>query len=126
LLPVIAPRSWVGVPSPQFTVTSRIGLGFVVAGVTTNVNVAGTPALSGVVGGVIVRDGAPATLTITLPEAWPELAGVVPPPVVGGVVDGGVVVDEPPCAPTVPVTVAVVLVVNTVLATPLVFVLTRF
>jgi hypothetical protein len=101
LLPVIAPRSCDGVPSPQFTVTLRIGLAFVVAGVTANVNDAGTPALGGVVGTVMISVGAPATLTVTLPEAWPELAGVVgvPPPVAGGVVD------EPPCAPTLAVTV---------------------
>src|SRR5438477_13036252 len=37
LLPVTAPRSWTAVPSPQFTVTLRIGLGFVAAGVTTMV-----------------------------------------------------------------------------------------
>jgi hypothetical protein len=49
---------------------------------------------------VIVSVGDPATLTVTLPEAWPELTGVVPP------VAGGVVVDELPCAPTLAVTVA--------------------
>ena len=50
----------------------------------------------------MISVGAPATLTMTLPEAWPEVAGVVGvvPPV------GGVVVDEPPCAPTLAVTVA--------------------
>ena len=95
MLPVIAPRSWVGPPSPQFTVTSRIGLGFVVATATANVNAAATAALGGVVGSVIVSVGDPAMLTVTLPEAWPELVALVPP--VGGVVDpGGVVVDEPP------------------------------
>src|SRR5262245_58564313 len=97
-------------------VTLRIGLGFVVAGVTQTVNVAGTPALS-VAGAVMVICGAPAMLTVTLAEACPVLAGVVgvvvPPPF-----DGGVVVDDPPCAPTVAVTVACILVVSTVVAPP--------
>jgi len=81
-------------------VTLRIGLAFAVAAVTANVNEAATPALGGVVGTVMISVGDPATLTMTVPEDWPELAGVVPP------VAGGVVVDEPPCAPTLAVTVA--------------------
>jgi hypothetical protein len=84
-------------------VTLRIGLAFDVAGVTAKVNEAGNPAFGGVVGTVIISVGDPATLTVTLPEAWPVLAGVVgvvPP--VAGVVE----VDELPCAPTLAVTVA--------------------
>ena len=94
--------------------TLRIGLAFAVAAVTANVNDAGNPALGGVVGTVITNVGAPATLTVTLPEAWPELAGGVVPPVAGGVVP-----DEPPCAPTLAVTVAAVDVLSVALAMPL-------
>jgi hypothetical protein len=56
-------------PSPQLTTTSRIGLPLAVAAVTTNVNVDGSPAVGGVVGGVITSAGAAATFTVTLPDA---------------------------------------------------------
>src|SRR6185503_17907508 len=81
--------------------TSRTALPFVVAAVTAMVNDAGSPSPGGLVGGVIASPGAELTLTITVPDAWPEEAGgvVVPPPVAGGVV-------EPPCAPIAAVTVA--------------------
>jgi len=103
-------------PSPQFTLTSRTALPFVVAAVTATVNDAGSPSPGGVVGGVIASPGAELTLTITVPDAWPEDAagGVVvpPPPVAGGVV-------EPPCAPMAAVTVAFEEVRKIVVARPL-------
>ena len=84
-LPTTAPRSCIA-PSPQFTVRSRIALPLVAAAVTTNVNVAGSPAVGAVVGGVITNVGAPATLIVIVAEAWPDVFGagvvgvVVPPP----------------------------------------------
>jgi hypothetical protein len=67
----MAPRCWIGERSPQSTVTSRIGLGFAVAAVTVNVNDAGNPALAVVVpvANAISSVGAPATPTVTLPDA---------------------------------------------------------
>src|SRR6266487_4453123 len=98
VLPVGAPRSCV-CPSPQFTETPRIALPLVAAAVTANVNVAGSPALGTVAGGVMTSVGALATLTVTEPDAVPVVAGVVG--VVGAPVAGGVVpVLEPACAPT--------------------------
>src|SRR5439155_5935096 len=100
VLPVIAPRCWMSLPSPQLTVTSRIAEPLVAAAVTANVKVAGNPALGIVAGGVIARPGAEATLTVTFPLAVPVVAGVVG--VVGVPLAGGVVppVLEPACAPT--------------------------
>ena len=113
-VPVTAPRSC-DRPSPQLTVTLRIALPLVVAGVTANVNDAGSPALGGVVGPVMMSVGAPLTLTVTVPDAWPEVAGVVG--VVGVPVAGGVL--EPACAPTAAVTVACDDVLRIVVAVPL-------
>ena len=98
-------------------------LGLVVATPTSNEKRAGSPAVGAVVGGVIRSVGAPARVTVTVPEAWPA-AGVVgvvvvPPPLAGG----GVVL-EPPCAPTLAVTVAVAFVVRTVCAAPALSVVT--
>src|SRR4029078_159611 len=59
-----APRSW-SVPSPQVTVRLRTAPA-PVGTVTAKVNVAGRPALGGVVGGVITRPGATATFTFTV------------------------------------------------------------
>ena len=122
VVPLSAPRSLV-CPSPQSTITLRIVLGLVVAAPTSNEKRAGSPAVGAVVGGLIRSVGAPARVTVTVPEAWPA-AGVVgvvvvPPPLAGG----GVVL-EPPCAPTLAVTVAVVLVVRTVCAAPALSVVT--
>src|SRR5262249_24987600 len=97
--------------------TSRIGLPLVVAAVTANVNDADRPAVRPVVGAVMRSPGDPVTLTVTLPLAVPDVAGVVGAGVVGGVVVGGVV--EPACAPTATVTVAAVVVLRTAVATPL-------
>ena len=100
-MPVTTPRLC-DEPSPQLMLTSRTALPFVVAAVTAMVNDAGSPSPGGLVGGVIASPGAELTLTITVPDAWPEEAGgvvVPPPPVAGGVV-------EPPCAPIAAVTVA--------------------
>jgi len=81
--------------------------------VTANVNVAGRPALGGVVGGVITRPGAVATFTFTVPDADPVLVPpVVPPPVVPPPVP------VPACTPTLAVTVAVVDVESVDVATP--------
>ena len=88
---MIAPRCWIGDRSPQSTVTSRIAEPLVAAAATTNVYVEGRPALGAVAGAVMFSVGAPATLTVTVPDAVPVVAGVV-----GAVpVAGGVVVLEP-------------------------------
>jgi len=118
--PVTVPNS-VDEPSPQSTVTALMALPFVAPGFTAIVKLAGTPALGGVAGGVITIVGAPAILTVTLPDAWPDadgVVGVVPPPVpVPGVVGVvGVVVLLP--TPTFAVTVAVCAVVSVVVAMP--------
>ncbi len=55
--------------SPQSTVRSRMALPFVVGTVTANVNDAGTPAVGGVVGGVMTSVGAAEMLTTTVPDA---------------------------------------------------------
>jgi hypothetical protein len=93
--------------------TLRIALPLVVAAVVAKVNIAGSPDVGGVVGGVITSVGAELTLTTTVPDAWPEAAGVgvVPAPGVGVVV-------EPPWAPTAAVTVACVAVLSVVEAVP--------
>src|SRR5580765_2201580 len=52
-VPVTAPRSCTPLPSPQLTLRSRTAAPLVVAAVTTNENVAGSPALGEVVGGVM-------------------------------------------------------------------------
>src|SRR6185295_6625423 len=98
-----APRSCV-CPSPQVTVTLRMALRVVATTVVTNVNVAGRPDVGAVAGGVMTSVGAELTLTVTLPEAWPDAAGVAG--VAGVPVAGGVV--EPACAPIAAVTVACV------------------
>jgi hypothetical protein len=72
---------------------------FAAAAVTANVYAAGDPAVGAVAGGVMVSVGAPATLTVTDPEAVP-----VPPGLVGLV---GLVGFEPP-----PGTVVVVVLVD--------------
>jgi hypothetical protein len=99
------------------TETSLIALPFEAAAVTANVNVAGRPALGGVVGSVMTSDAAAARAIVTLPDAVPELATGV-----------GVGVPEPtgvgvppvdPCAPTLAVTVAEENVVKIVRAIPL-------
>src|SRR3954447_7812503 len=119
-LPVTAPRLWGGELSPQSTVRSLTALPFDVAAVTAKVNAAGKPTLGGVVGGVITRDGAFVTTTVTEPDAVPDELGVVgvgarlaelelPPPVLGGA-----------WAPTDAVTVACWLVMRTADAMPLV------
>src|SRR5437773_12316836 len=112
-LPTTTPRSFRS-PSPQSTVTLRIALPLAVAAVTATVNDAGSPAPGGVAGGVMTIDGAPLTLTVTLPDDWPDAAGVVG--VVGVPVAGGVV--EPACAPTAAVTVAADEVLRIVVAVP--------
>src|SRR5581483_9612696 len=110
-LPVTAPRSCV-CPSPQFTVRSRTRQPLVVAAVTANVYAAGSPAPGGVVGGVMTICGAPAMAIVIVAVLCVEVGvGVapvppVPPlPVPVPVPVPGVVV-EPPCAPTLAVTVA--------------------
>src|SRR5262249_23668265 len=96
-LPVKAPRVPLA-PSPQSTVTSRTALPFDAAAVTTNVKEAGSPALGGVVGGVMRIVGAVEIVTVTEPDAWPDDAGgvvvlppplLLPPPPAGGDVVGG-------------------------------------
>src|SRR4051795_11087967 len=118
-LPVTAPRLC-DCPSPQSTVRSRTALPLEVAAVTAKVKAAGKPTLGGVVGGVITRDGAFVTTTVTEPDAVPGELGVVgagallvelelpPPPVLGGA-----------WAPTDAVTVACWLVTRTADAMPL-------
>jgi hypothetical protein len=66
--PVTAPSSDT-VPSFQSTVTVLIALPFCAGTVTAIVNVAGTPAFGGVVGGVMTIVGAAATLTVTVAVA---------------------------------------------------------
>ena len=73
-------------------------------------NTAGSPALGAVAGGVINSVGDPATPTVTVPDAWPDVGVVDGVPVAGGV--AGAV------APTLAVTVADVEVVRTVCAVP--------
>src|SRR5579864_6836137 len=87
--------------------------------VTVNVNVAGRPALM-VAGGAMTSVGEAATLTTTLPDAWPVAAGVVvvPPPVPVPVPVPPPPVPVPPVDPTVAVTVAVVDVRRFDVATP--------
>ena len=77
--------------------------------VVATVNVPGRPALIGVDGGVMTSVGAAETVTTTEPDACPDAAGVVVPPVppVGGA-----------WAPTLAVTVVCWLVVNVAVATP--------
>jgi hypothetical protein len=114
---VIAPRCCRPLPSPQSTVTSLIADPFVAGTATVNVNVAGSPALGTVAGGVMLNVGDEATVTVTLPDAVPLVVGVVGAvgvPVVGG----GVVVLEPACAPTAAVTVAVFDVLRVTAAAP--------
>ena len=116
-VPVNAPRFWL-CPSPQLTVTSRIGLPLVVAAVTANVNAAGRPAVRPAAGAVMRSAGVPVTLTVTLPLAVPVVvgaAGAAGAPGAGGAVPP---VLEPACAPTATVTVAAVDVLRTAVATP--------
>ena len=85
------------------------------------VNVAGSPALGGVVGGVITIVGAAAMLTVTLPDACPAaVVGAVGEVGVVGVVGvvGAVGVVELLPTPTLAVTVAVCAVVSVVDAIP--------
>src|SRR5262245_5989252 len=118
-VPETAPRSRES-PSPQSTRRFLIALPFVVAGVTTNVKLAGRPTLGGAVGGVLTSCGATAIWIVTGTDTWPVGDGVVvvpppafppplfpPPPVAGGAV-----------APTVAVTVDCWLVVRIVEAAP--------
>src|SRR5581483_9040723 len=123
-LPVTAPRSCI-CPSPQFTVRSRTRHPLVVAAVTANVYAAGSPAPGGVVGGVMTICGAPAIAIVIVAVLCVDVGvdgvvGVVPvpPPPVPGVVV------EPPCAPTLAVTVAWFDVVSRAVAMPLWSVLT--
>ena len=69
---------------------SRTALPFAVAAVTTNVTVAGSPALGGDVGGVMTSVGADAmSMTICAVDVpvGVGVVGVVPVPVLGVVVD---------------------------------------
>ena len=86
--------------------------------VTANVNVEGRPALGVVAGGVIVSVGAPATLTVIVPDAVPVVAGAGVAGAAGVPVAGGVGVLEPACAPTAAVTVATIVVLRIAVAAP--------
>ena len=91
-----------------------------VAAVTVKVKNAGSPLVGAVVGAVTVMVGAAERFTVTVPDAWPELLVVLVVPVP---VPVPVVVVT--CAPTLAVTIACVLVVNTDAAAPLVSVSTK-
>jgi hypothetical protein len=91
-----------------------MALPFVAGTVTAIVNDAGSPALGAVVGGVMTMVGAAAMLTMTLPDAVPDAAGVVG--VVGVPVVGVGDVELP--TPTLAVTVAEMAVVSVTDATP--------
>ena len=104
-VPVTAPKLCTPLPSPQLTLKSRTAEPLVAAAVITNENVAGSPALGAVVGGVMTSVGAAMTPTVTVPEAWPGALPVAGAVGVVGLV--GVVGVVGAVAPTLAVTVAV-------------------